>query len=474
MGLTGTGKEMASGGASSDGQVEYHIQKPLSMFGDRINTYRKSHKFMTFGLAPAILTPGAPGNAADRWLTSYLAEIPWHVPAFYLNQSEFNLMPVGTHCIEVSIQVIYRGSTIQFETASTSSGLATLNQINDIAVANALNKTGWGSNVSYTGFGTGSASQSMLPTGIAKPKYKPVAGDYRGMINDYYGTDNSDPNFASYIPHHQIGRQCFLYNYWAMSTRTADNVTSPTPTTNLYGGWPAVAEKIKQMDGKTCVNQVVITSTYTPKMGQLKTPLKHLGIGLPYPNIGGTVNVVTQGNLVAPRSLNAKRDAAPATGVNDQKNGDRWTIGEQESNFSNDNTGDALTVPTWDIYSPIEKSQVSRTGFWGQQDAHIQPSIHIGVQPVPSLSTAALLAEDGVFNMWTDTRAYWEVIATMKVKEFNPTHMPYATVSNVPQGDVIMELPTTAMPQYYTDITQDHATFQGLYKNTVPFLPNPA
>ena len=64
--------------------------------------------------------------------------------------------------------------------------------------------------------------------------------------------------------------------------------------------------------------------------------------------------------------------------------------------------------------------------------------------------------------------------ATMKVKEFQPTHLPYATVPNVPQGDVIMEMPRTAMPAYYTDATQDHATFQGLYKFTSPFLPNPA
>ena len=472
MGLTGTGKEMASGGASSDGQAEYQIERPLSMFGDKINTYRKSHKFMTFGLAPAILSPAAPGLTVDRYLTTYLAELPWHIPAFYLSPSEYNLLPDGTHCIEVSLQVIYRGSTIQFETAASGSGLATLNQINDIAVANALNKTGWGSNVSYTGFGAAPVSP-MIPTGIAKPKYQPITGDYRGMINDYYGTSNSDGNFASYIPHHQIGRQTFLYNYWAMSTRSATNAT-PTPVTNLYGGWPAVSEKIQQMDGKTCVNQVVMTSTYSPKMGQLKSPLKALGLGLPYPNIGGNLNVLTQGNLIAPRVLTANRDPVAPTGSNDQANGERWTIGEDTSNFSNDNEGATPQVPTWDIYSPIEKSQVSRSGFWGQQDPHIQPSVHIGVQPVPSLSSAALLAEDGVFNAWTDTRAYWEVIATMKVKEFQPTHLPYATVPNVPQGDVIMEMPRTAMPAYYTDATQDHATFQGLYKFTSPFLPNPA
>lgn len=469
MGLTGTGKEMASGGASSDGQEEYHIERPLSIFGDKISTYRKSHKFMTFGLASKIVSPNFNSNEADRFLTTYLAEIPWHVPAFYLSPSEYNLLPNGSHCIEVSIQVVYRGSTIQFETAASTTNLATLNQINDIAVANALNKTGWGSNVSFSSF---ESSDSMIPATIAKPKYRAISGDYRGMVFDYYGTDNTGSNFASYIPHHQIGRQTFLYNYFALSTRAA-NTTAPTNVKNLYGGWPALSEKITQMDGKTCVNKVVMASTYNPKMGQLKSPLKALGLGLPYPNMGENISVLTQGNFINPRVLTANRDPIGSVAL-EQSTGERWTIGEEMSNFSNDNSGSTPQVPVWDLYSPIEKSQVSRSGFWGQQDPHIQPSVHIGVQPVPSLGTAALLAADGVFNSWTDTRAYWEVIATMKVKEYQPTHLPFADVPNVPQGDVIMEMPSTAMPAYYTDITQDHATFQGLYKYTTPFLPNPS
>ena len=42
MGLTGTGKEQASGGASSDGKPPYFIEKPLSVFDAKINIYRKS------------------------------------------------------------------------------------------------------------------------------------------------------------------------------------------------------------------------------------------------------------------------------------------------------------------------------------------------------------------------------------------------------------------------------------------------
>ena len=123
MGLTGTGKEQASGGASSEGTPLYQTIKPYTDFGQKTTTYTKSHKFMTFGLAPTILSLDANGA---RCLTSGLAELPWHIPALYLNQSEFDLLPEGAHCVSMNIEVFYRGSTIQFETAATATGLATL------------------------------------------------------------------------------------------------------------------------------------------------------------------------------------------------------------------------------------------------------------------------------------------------------------------------------------------------------------
>ena len=54
--LTGTGKEQADIGGNASTDMVYHIEKPLSLFTDRINTYKKTHKFMTFGLAPNIVT----------------------------------------------------------------------------------------------------------------------------------------------------------------------------------------------------------------------------------------------------------------------------------------------------------------------------------------------------------------------------------------------------------------------------------
>lgn len=473
MPLTGTGGAQASGGASSDGTAEYHIERPMSIFDDRISTYKKVHKFMTFGLAPNLIQPNTTGpNVNDIWLTTWLAEVPWHLPTFYLTKSEFDILDIGARCIEVNIEVYYRGSTIQFETASTSTGLATLNQINDIGVAHGLNRTGWGSDVTFNSFGMPATSQSMIPRSIRRPKYIQETG-YLGMQEDYYGVNNQGgPSFTGYTPNHQLGRQCFLYNYFAMSTRLAQ-ITTPPTNSNLWGGWPCLAEKIEQMDGKTVVNTCISSSTYKPKFGQLKTPLKHLGLGLPYPNAGGSQPIILNGHLTGARTLNATRDTFDPTNTVDGDQGDRWSnLTEGVINYGNDDNSPTPLQPQWSYYSPIEKSQLSRSGFWGEVKPHIQPSCHIGIQPIPSLSTVDFIAmptpNDG---KWTDCRGYWEVVATMKVKEYTPTHLPYAGIPNVPQGDVLMELETTQCPPFNIDPRNQGATFAALHTNAIPALP---
>nr|WEY02532.1 MAG: VP1 [Canine parvovirus] len=452
MPVTGSGKEQASGGASSDGQIAHYIPRPLTIFGKKASVYTKVHKFMTFGFADTIITFGTKGG---RCLASYLAEIPWHIPALYMNQSEFDLLPEGTRCTGIEIEVVYRGSTIQFETAASTTGLATLNQINDIGVATGLNRTGWGSNVSYTDFNT---TQPMLPTGIDKPKYAAVTGKYRGMVRDYYGSDNNTAGdlYSSDIPKHQTGRQTFLYNYWGMTGR---GPTDPVDATNdMYGGWPCLAEKVQQMDGKTVVNQVVLQSSYKPKLAPLKVTMNSANHGLPWPGKNAGIGVPIGGNLSGQRQLSAQ---IPNT--DPVKTGMEVGVGADTIVLP------VAASPAFTIYSPIEKCQMGRSGFWGEADVHIQPSLHIGVQPVPALSSAALLAEDAAFNAWTDTRAYWEIVARMHVEEHQPTAWPYAYSPNVPLGENVLWNPEANRPLAIKDATLDGATFAGLYTNSSMF-----
>lgn len=452
MGLPGTGKDQAEGGGSSEGQDVFVLPTPISIFGDTRSVYKKTHKFMTFGFAPSIITPSGAANARARVLTTYLAEIPWEKPALYLTPSEFNLLPNGAHAVELSIDVIYRGSTIQFETASSASGLATLNQINDISVAYALNKTGWGSNISYTGF---EADEAMIPTAIDRPRYAPITGTYKGMVFDYYGNHQRNPTlFDSYIPHHQMGTPVFLYNYWAITTRTGSNA-DPAPNWAMYNGWPCLQEKIVQYDGKTTVNMEVASMTYKPKMGYLKEPIKYNPIGLPMPLAGEAGTIPVAGNLVGNRNCTFTRGSQPSPQP-EADNGMTASVVESTTPLQSQSY-DPLT-----IYTNIEKSQYSRSGMWGEQDPHIQPSCHIGVQPVPALSSAKL-NEEFPQTSFTNVRAYWEVTATMVVSSRTPTAFPFGDTPNVPFGDVIFESGTANIPAINRDPRNDGATLGGLY-----------
>lgn len=452
MPLTGTGKEMADIGGQVGGSYSTH--KPHSNFSHRQNTYTKSHKFMTFGLAPNIIlyAQTLPATQMGAFLTTYLAEIPWHLPALYMNPSEFALLDAGASVKHVSIEVYYRGSTIQFETAASTSGLATLNQLNDIAVATALNKSGQGQNVSMKAF---NGSQSMIPDQVAKPKYDAVGTSYRGMVNDYYGTDNANGNFINYIPHHQLGRQTFLYNYWALSA------VSSGPANNVqFGGWPTLSDKIHQIDGKTAVNTCVLKMEYSPKMGMLTAPLKNVGHGLPWA-VDGPNNI----NVCVGNQLGGAKHVAINMGTPSSSVGQPVGSAQEDDNIAN------TTSPiTYTLYTPIEKSQFAKSGLWGEMDAHIQPSAHIGVQPVPSLTTSSTLTNNVGDGTWTDVRAYWEVIATMHTNEHDPTAYPFATIPNVPLGDVIYYNTTTLLPAVNLNPRNDGATVQGLYMDATTTL----
>lgn len=434
---TGTAKDQAAGGGDSRGLVVHTIPRPITKFGYQVNVYTKVHKLMSFGIAPKIFVQ----NTNDNWLGTHLAEIPWELPVMYLNKSEFDLLPNGSRVESVSCKVYYRQSVIQFEKAATTSGIATLNQISDISVGHALNKTGWGSSVNYSGF---DPNQPMIPTGVRAPRYETITG-YRGLQQEFYGEDQSNANFTSYIPKHQTGHYSFIQNYWALSTNGRPALAGAVQS----GGWPCIVEKYDQYDGKTVINTCVASTEYRPKVAPIKSVLRNTAHGLPRAAATATIQIPTGGHLPIANQCNFKNTDTTAA-VNNNREISNTTI-----NYNQQNT-------TFNIYTPIEKSQIFRTGLYGETDPHVQPSLHIGVQPIPALTTTSQAAGDGAYNAWTDTRGYFEVVCTMVVKSDAPTAYPYAATANVPIGDQMFEIPAASQPAYNKSPSDQGATWAGL------------
>ncbi|AAA66964.1 structural protein VP2 [Galleria mellonella densovirus] len=430
MSLPGTGSGTSSGGGNTQGQDVYIIPRPFSNFGKKLSTYTKSHKFMIFGLANNVIGPTGTGTTAvNRLLTTCLAEIPWQKLPLYMNQSEFDLLPPGSRVVECNVKVIFRTNRIAFETSSTVTKQATLNQISNVQTAIGLNKLGWGINRAFTAF---QSDQPMIPTATTAPKYEPVTGDtgYRGMIADYYGADSTnDTAFgnAGNYPHHQVSSFTFLQNYYCMYQQTNQGT----------GGWPCLAEHLQQFDSKTVNNQCLIDVTYKPKMGLIKSPLNYKIIG--QPTVKGTISVGD--NLVNMRGA-VVTNPPEAT----------QNVAESTHNLTRNFPADLFN-----IYSDIEKSQVLHKGPWGHENPQIQPSVHIGIQAVPALTTGALLINSSPLNSWTDSMGYIDVMSSCTVMEAQPTHFPFSTEANTNPGNTIYRINLT--PNSLT------SAFNGLYGN---------
>nr|QTE04126.1 MAG: VP1 [Fringilla montifringilla ambidensovirus] len=435
MNLPGTAAPQAGGGSGGD-EYSYHAQ--ATNFGQKSSTYKKQHKVQTFGLISDGFEYADPVNAVI--LPTCLAEIPWHIPALYLTPNEFDLLPAGAHCTNVKISVTYRKSTVQFATNATTTQEAVLNQLTDVVSATALNKTGWGSDYWPTTFGE---NNPMKVTKVKNPVYGEKGTEYRGLVYDLYGTNNDNANFTHYQPKVQLGVNWILRNYFSLST---ERRLGTTGNTYASGGWPNLWEKVTQYDGDTIRNTPILQMSYQPKMGLLKSPIRYRPIGYPMANNSSTNNVITVPtvghkatfwNAVLtrtdkPLSSNPYENNALTDGANNP---------QQDS------------VLNFTIYTPIEKSQWMRSGPWGEGNSHVQPSAHIGVQPIPALSTGALIAQDDA-TIYTTTKGYFLIDCEMTVVDMAPTVYPFGSVGNsglfpvadVPYGDQIFWATDTNKP----------------------------
>ena len=426
MNLPGTAAPQA-GGVPKDGIYEY--VDPSTKFGTKLTTYKKAHKIQTFGITSDGVAQTAVANISAIALTTCLAEIPWELPVMYLTPNEFALIPQGSHVKQVRMKVVYRKTTVQFDTNATTTQQAVLNQLTDVASAVGLNKTGYGSNVWAFDYVTGNP---MKVLGVKQPVYAASATPvYRGLVADIYGEPNASAQFLTYAPKNQLGLHWIPRNYFAMTTQKN---TITTVFQQSQGGWPNLWSKVTQYDGDTINNETVVDVTYEPKMGLLKPPIRYRAIGLPLQNNAASNNALTVPTVGSKGSFwtpNITRTASEVVAGNQYVNS---TVTDTTNNPGQ------VSQLQFSLLTPIEKSQYMRTGAWGDANSHVQPSVHVGVQPIPALSTNALTAADDS-TIYTTTKGYFYVTCEMDVVEHLPTNYPHTFanegVADVPFGDQI-------------------------------------
>jgi hypothetical protein len=99
------------------------------------------------------------------------------------------------------------------------------------------------------------------------------------------------------------------------------------------------------------------------------------------------------------------------------------------------------------LVQPIEKSQQLSHGITPMYYAGTQPSLHVGVMPVPALTTSAI---DNVTNnsSFSDAQAYLEVTCEAAIECAYPTKRPLATAPNSSMGSEVFQTAASASGTY--------------------------
>lgn len=318
-----------------------------------------------------------------------------------MNQSEFDTLPIGSEILEVKVKVVQRNALLSFATNASVTGLATLNQNKNGIYCIGLNKTGYGLDRNYTSF---DATEKMIPTKTGPAIYAAVATPpYEGLLEDFYGVDNNDAKFATSVPKHQVGMYTTLKNYFCLSQ-----------TDKYKGGWPNLQSKVVEYDAAAMVGEPIVTYTYHPKMSPIKETLKYLPCQVPFTN-----NVYSHGTLQSPFETMTVTNNGSVTKA-------AYTHNDRD-----------LPNITYTLYTNIEKSQNMIRGVGGTLKPVIQDSLHIGINPVPALTTSAIVSGDTNSN-FTDTRSYFDVTCECVVGYRAHTDRPFADRYNCAAGEQIM------------------------------------
>lgn len=434
--LPGTGSEPGGDSIVRSGPIE----RPLAIEQGDIRVFRKVHRFFTYGLAYTIIDV-ADNTTNHRYLLTPLCEIPWDRPFMYLNPSEFSLLPVGARVINLSCEVFQRNVRVAFKTNASTTDLATLNQNKNSIYAIGLSQNVDGCNVKPMTF----AADNPMKCQSIDIKTTPITGSttlsnnrpardkdsFKDWVIKFYGVENTNSEFSSTIPLHQVGMPFNGEFYYAMVTQKEDPLTS---------GWPCLQSYVKECDADSTSSKSILQVSYKPEIGLLKTPISPINTG--NYNIAGGVTQIT---------------IARGSGTNMPRNQHQYLKDGYANVYSEANK--KWTLPSSDqftITELIEKAQQFTIGSNGHVEPKTQPSLHVGIQPVPALTSSAITQTSSDGDKYTDTQCYWEIICEAVVECRTPTYRPLAQVANCKVSERMMQA-TDSLPN------EKYSMFEGLY-----------
>jgi hypothetical protein len=287
-----------------------------------------------------------------------------------------------------------------------------LNQNKNALVAEGLDSTGYGVDMSFTTFKDG---QPMVPTALALPAWDQLP-------KRLYGVDNSSADFPTEVPSHPTGNFFPLKNYWCTGAQSTST-----------GGWPNIMEHVETMNADASSGSPVADYNYHPKFAPLKLTVPWRDTGAPrhVTNSAGSANI--------PEGIGWNQPVIRSAGLYD-------TVGATYSTLGGAAT--QVDATEFGYEATIEKSAYAWKGiFPNEKNGAHQPSLHVGVLAVPSLTTAAITTS-GNIDTYTDVECYFDVECEMTTRWTEHADRQFGTLPDFALGQQVFrtsQRPSTRM-----------------------------
>lgn len=394
MALPGTGGtpdgDPDTGNPSPENAI---IPRPINRIGGHKLVFRKHHCLLSYGLAWKISRLNA--TSSHYLTTTSLMSLPVEMPYFYLSPSEWHWVKDirGLRVDAVRCKVVMRNPRTAFETNSSSTTLATLNQNKFLATAQGLNVHTRGIDRAMK-FGAG--GDSMVNQGTEEYS----TGHMKDFIKAAYGGSTQVPEFKEgfdFVP-------C-SFNYLPMLHNRYFCTVAANNSVNKDIGWPDLTQYIVKQDASFMTGKTILDYEYKPKYGLLGQPFQM--------RLNGYFGNEDTAGYDKERVLLMSRQKNPLGQVYDTNivTGD---ISSKNTNVIDVewNEFEGLTGPSQDLYlTPIEKSQYLWQGPNVKGGSKIQPSLHCGIYPVARLTTSDLT---NVPKKFTDVEMLWDIDCEME------------------------------------------------------------
>lgn len=382
-----------------------NISRGLKSFNHTF-TFQKRWKFLTFGVADQIISDTSETNVPyDRWaLTTSLASIPWEYAFFYISPAEWVRLRQfqGVFAKHAHIKISQYNPRVAFQTADTTSTTATLNQ-------NKFTRYGVGlrQNAALTCSDRDyefSTAKPMQPTGFAPTTH---ASRREKLKNCMYGvySQNIDA-MNSNIPAYATGQELGLSDYLTVYAPKSQDV-----------GFVPYDQFCHELNSMDLIGQCMLEQDYSFEYA----PLMPKWPAVMVQNMQDTNErevILPEGTKVTGLTTRTLSAAGNATLPTFQIDNNVQFL-QSASSLIDTNVNDSTFTNEEIMYFkfPMEQNGAYHELNRKPTDYAHQQSVHVGIRPVPKLSTNANLTQA---DDWLDTQIYWTIEAELHVEANDP------------------------------------------------------